>query len=475
MSGGRPSRVLVMVWDGMRPDMVSPELTPRLAALASAGVVFDAHHAVLPTVTRVNAATLATGAPTAVHGLPSNVFLAPKVDPRAPISIGEGDNVAQLRAAYGVFAATTISDVVRTNGGRTVIVSSGTRGSAWMLHPRRAEAGELILHPTLSTEDELRPVVDALGPMPDADVPDTARNRWLARAIAEVVLPRDRPELLYFWHDDPDKSQHGYGFGHPLSLRAIREADEHLGIVLDGLEAAGLREETLVVVASDHGYVQVTNRLDLTPLLGALGSETGVVVAPNGCSVLLHLERPDDRMVARVAAEARGLPGVEAIFSGVRGGAAADGTFPLAEIGMDGPLAPDLLLTLGWSDDPNEHGHRGVSYEIGSSNRASHGGGSSWEIRNTLIVQGPGAGAGRRVANPSGIGDLAPTLLTALGLPIPGTCAGRVLHEAFEMGMAGGASGTEPAVESWTERTDAGALAWSRFGGRRYLDSVRRA
>ena len=104
--------------------------------------------------------------------------------------------MAQLRAAYGVFAAPTIADVIRANGGRTAIVSSGTRGCAQMLHPRRREVGDLILHPTLSTDDELRPFVERLGPLPEAGVPDTARNRWLARAAAEIVLPEQRPDLL---------------------------------------------------------------------------------------------------------------------------------------------------------------------------------------------------------------------------------------------------------------------------------------
>ena len=474
-ASGRPSRVLVMVWDGMRPDLISPELTPRLAALGASGVVFDDHHAVLPTVTRVNAANLATGAPTATHGLPANTFFAPLVDASAPLSIGEGNNVAQLRAVYGVFQATTISDVIRANGGRTAIVSSGTRGSAQMLHPRRAEVGDLILHPTLSSDEELRPAVELLGPLPPAEVPDTARNRWLARAIAEVVLPTYRPELLYFWHDDPDKSQHKFGFGHPLSLRAIREADEHLGIVLDGLDAAGLREETLVVVASDHGYVQIRDRLDLSPLRAALGDETGLVVAPNGCAVLLYLDRHDDRSVARVVVEARKVAGVEVIFSGVRGGAVADGTFALGEIGMDGPLAPDLLLTLVWSDDHGEHGHRGVGYELGG-NQGNHGGGSSWEIHNTLIAHGPGVSSGGRVGSPTGVGDLAPTILTALGLPIPTSMTGRVLREALarsDTTHGTGDSGALPAAQRWTQTTDAGSLRWSSFGGRRYLDSAR--
>lgn len=463
----RPSRVLVMIWDGMRPDLVSRELTPNLAALRARGCVFEANHAVVPTVTRINAATMATGAPPSVHGLPGNVFFAPAVDAVTPLSIGEGDNVAQLRAAYGVFAAPTIADVIRANGGRTAIVSSGTRGSAQMLHPRRTEVGDLILHPTLSTNDELRPLVERLGPMPEADVPDTARNRWLARAAAEIVLPEQRPDLLIFWHDDPDKSQHKHGFGHPLSLQAIGDADTHLGLLLDGLESAGLREETLIVVASDHGYVSINGRLDVGPALAALAGDSRVVVARNGCAVLLYLERSDARHLARLAAEVRALPGVDVLFSGVRGATVVDGTLPLALLQLDGPLAPDLLVTLAWGDGANDHGYRGVSYELGS-NRASHGGASAWEIRNTLILQGPGIDGGTRSSLPSGNGDLAPTVLSALGLPVPDSMTGRVLREA----MIG--SGAEAGARVWEESSDAGTLRWSEVGGTRYLSAVSR-
>ena len=473
MSAQRPARLLVMAWDGMRPDLISPDLTPNLAALAAGGVTFDAHHAVVPTITRVNAATLATGAPAATHGLPANVFYAPAVDPAAPISIGEGDNVAQLRAAHGVFAAPTISDVVRAIGGRTVILSSGTRGCAQMLYPGRQEAGDPMLHPTLSTPEELGPFVERLGPLPEADVPDSGRNRWLARAAAEIVLPELRPDVLLFWHDDPDKSQHLHGFGHPLSLRAIREADEHLGMVLASLEAAGLREETLVVVASDHGYVGIREQVDFRPALAKIAAQEDVVVAPNGCSVLLHLKRQDDRLLARVADAFRATPGVGVVFSGARGMAPAEGTFPLASIEIDGPLAPDLLVTLAWSDDRNEHGHQGVSGAYGTSNRASHGGASSWEIRSSLIVQGRGIGERVRSALPSGIGDLAPTVLTALGLSVPDSMTGRVLSEAFAP-SAGAAVPDQGAVEHWTETTDAGTLRWSAYGGRHYLNEARR-
>ena len=49
--------VVVVVWDGMRPDLISPALTPILARLADDGVRFRDSHAVFPTVTRINSAS----------------------------------------------------------------------------------------------------------------------------------------------------------------------------------------------------------------------------------------------------------------------------------------------------------------------------------------------------------------------------------------------------------------------------------
>ena len=154
-----------------------------------------------------------------------------------------------------------------------------------------------------------------------------------------------------------------------------------------------------------------------------------MVVAPNGCAVLLYLERPDDRHLRGWPRSCGPLPGVEVMFSGVRGASVVDGTLPLSLLQIDGPLAPDLLVTLAWSDDANEHGYRGVSYELGS-NQASHGGASAWEIRNTLILQGPGIASGLALGAAIRHLDLAPTVLSLLGLPVPASMTGRVLGEA---------------------------------------------
>lgn len=472
------SRVIMVVWDGMRPDLATPDLTPNLLRLADQGAWFDASHAQCPTVTRVNAATIATGALPETHGLPANLVYAPLVDPHAPISFGEGESFAQLRRAYDVFRTQTIADVVGTNGGRVAVVSNGTRGSALMCHPNVRERGDLLLHPTLSAPGELGPFVERLGPLPDASIPDSARHRWFARAVTDIVLPELRPELLVFWQSDPDKSQHRFGLGHPQAARSIRDADANLGLILEALDRVGLRRETAIVVVSDHGYTTVSGQVDLAAELVRAGLKASldsrdVVVAANGTATLLYLPSDEGELAERVGHFLHGWEGTEVILSGGRGRRVLDGTFSLETIGVGGPLAPDLLVGLRWSDAVNEHGHAGSSAENGRTNLAGHGGLSSWDIRNTLVMAGPGLRQGLRSALPVGNWDIAPTLLCLLGLPIPPTVQGRVLAEALS-----GAGGEQPRmhaeVESHEHRGVRTELRWSSFAGRRYLDSGRR-
>src|SRR5262245_60343399 len=73
--------VIVFVVDGLRPDAIGPADTPTLCRLRADGVEFTNAHAAIPTVTRVNAATLATGSHPGTHGIVGNQMYVPSVDP----------------------------------------------------------------------------------------------------------------------------------------------------------------------------------------------------------------------------------------------------------------------------------------------------------------------------------------------------------------------------------------------------------
>src|ERR1700752_3320456 len=66
----KPERhVVIVVWDGMRPDFVNEQNTPALWKLARVGVTFRYHHAVYPSATMVNGTALVTGVYPSKNGI----------------------------------------------------------------------------------------------------------------------------------------------------------------------------------------------------------------------------------------------------------------------------------------------------------------------------------------------------------------------------------------------------------------------
>jgi predicted AlkP superfamily pyrophosphatase or phosphodiesterase len=76
-AGSTARRFIIFVWDGLRADDVTPDNMPNYFALARSGVVFADHHAVYPTFTMMNSASIATGMYSGVHGFYGNVVYAP--------------------------------------------------------------------------------------------------------------------------------------------------------------------------------------------------------------------------------------------------------------------------------------------------------------------------------------------------------------------------------------------------------------
>jgi predicted AlkP superfamily pyrophosphatase or phosphodiesterase len=58
---GVAEHVVVVVWDGMRPDFITPQYTPTLYELAQKGSFFLHHHSAFISSTEVNGTALATG------------------------------------------------------------------------------------------------------------------------------------------------------------------------------------------------------------------------------------------------------------------------------------------------------------------------------------------------------------------------------------------------------------------------------
>jgi arylsulfatase A-like enzyme len=75
--GLAPTRTVIMVWDGLRPDSVNATDTPNLYALKKSGVNFSDNHATYPTFTMMNGSSFATGSFPKTSGFYGNTFWTP--------------------------------------------------------------------------------------------------------------------------------------------------------------------------------------------------------------------------------------------------------------------------------------------------------------------------------------------------------------------------------------------------------------
>src|ERR1700757_1895580 len=87
--------VVVVVWDGMRPDFVTEQNTPTLWKLAREGITFRKHHAVYPSATMVNGTAMVTGVYPGKSGVIANHVYRPDIDPHHAVDVELSSVVAK--------------------------------------------------------------------------------------------------------------------------------------------------------------------------------------------------------------------------------------------------------------------------------------------------------------------------------------------------------------------------------------------
>src|SRR6266481_3200071 len=140
--------LVVVVWDGMRPDFVSEETTPTLWKLAREGVTFRNHHPVYPSATMVNGTAMVTGVYPGKSGIIANYVYRLDIDPHdaiaveSPAVVKKGDQL--FNGKY--ISVPTIAELVQRAGGRTAIASAKTVGLLLDRHAGVAWASQPMSH-----------------------------------------------------------------------------------------------------------------------------------------------------------------------------------------------------------------------------------------------------------------------------------------------------------------------------------------
>jgi predicted AlkP superfamily pyrophosphatase or phosphodiesterase len=437
-SGGH---VVVVVWDGMRPDFVSEETTPTLWKLAREGVTFRNHHAVYPSATMVNGTALVTGVYPGKNGVIANYEYRPEIDRSRSINIESQAAVSRGDEVSGgkFISVPTIAELIQRAGGQTVIAAAKTVG---LLLDRHAGIGTakncvtLFAGQTLP-RDVLIPIVAALGPFPSAHL---QRDAWTTKAVTDLLWKDGLPALSVLWLGEPDLTEHESAPGAPPALAAIKSSDENLAAVLSALDRRAARETADLFVVSDHGFSTIKRSIDLRKSLRDAGfvaktefedeSKPGdIMLVGNGGSVLFYVIGHDATVTRRLVEFLQQSDFAGVIFAKQ----SLPGTFHLDDAKIDNPQAPDVVMAFRWNDSKNQFGTPGMidadwQRKAGEGTHATL---SRFDMHNTLIAAGPDFRRGQTDDLPTGNVDVAPTILHILGIKAPQEMDGRVLSEAM--------------------------------------------
>ncbi|MDB5811191.1 MAG: putative pyrophosphatase or phosphodiesterase, AlkP superfamily [Betaproteobacteria bacterium] len=496
---------LVFVIDGLRPDSITEANTPTLYRLRREGVAFENTHSVFPTVTRVNSTSLATGMYPARHGIMGNSIYVPAVDPKRAFTNDDFQPLLKLEEATGgrMVTVTGIAEILAQSGRSMVAVSSGSTGSAILLAPKAPRGTGTVINGDFFPGTQVAwpkavsdTVLQRFGAAPKKGGATTAYSSsvdWSMQVLRDYVLPELKPAVVFTWMTEPDHIQHGLGAGAPESVEAIRNDDRQLGLVLQKLEALGLRDKTNIIVVSDHGFAQTVFNVNVSRalidagLISAAGSDE-VVIASSGQAVALHVKNSDPARINSVVEFLQRQPWCGVVFTKAKKGGAAHegtaaGTFALEYAHLGGhERSPDIVFTFPWSSAPNRHGTRGTEHaQVSGDGKtgtyegtgASHGGIGPWTVRNTMLAWGPGFKRGTVIRTPTSNVDVTPTLLHLLGLTSATSAMdGRVMLEALAAGPDEEQVATE--IRSWRVRNGAysAILQTSETGGKRYIDKA---
>lgn len=431
-------RVLVLVVDGLRPDYVTADVMPRLDALARRGVRGLAHHAVYPTVTRVNSSSIFTGAYPEGHGIMGNSVYVPEVDPERALNTQQLSVLRAVRDAFGgeLLTTTPLAEVLESRGVVFFGVSSGSAGTGFLMNPTGAGAG--LVHNEYALPDTLDAVVaEVLGPLPELDATDpyVPLVSRAVDAVLEIGLDRTDARVLAVWLTEPDHTAHVLGIGAPGTVEVLRAVDAEIGRLLDGLRERGLLGATDILVTSDHGFSTRTGSASLVRLL----VDSGLKASPTSADVVvagdaIHVNEGGPVRVRRIVERLQQTEWIGAVFT--RGEPESDlgwvdGTLSLSSVRWDHARSGDILATGNWTEGVNEYGFEG---EVTLPGVAGHGSLSRTDLKTTFIAAGPSFKEGVVSEVPTGNVDLAATVLALLGEePAPGM-AGRVLTEVMRGG-----------------------------------------
>ena len=383
-----------------KPDADRLLSLPALSALAGQGVFCENVETVYPTITYPIHASLITGCYPETHGIAHNQPFQPDTEPEMRAwywAIGDikvktlhqaakekGMDVASILwpvTGKNPYTRRNFPEVLPLPGENAVVKMLRYASPAWVLHM------EALYGKTRKSIKQ-----------PDLD-------DYAALLCERLYASRRPPDVLTVHFVDCDSMRHWYGTDSPEAHAAMERLDRRVGRIVGAVEKAGLLDDTLFCVVSDHGQQDAPKGVlldaELKAACGARAQSLGMGAFVFG----------DDLEAARRTLETnREKWGIGRIYS--------EDDLRAIHAPKDVRLAVDALPGHCFIDKPEEtHGEHGFSLDAP-------------QARTLLWLKGPGVKQGLRLDSAKLV-DIAPTLAKALKLELP-QAEGKALREVFE-------------------------------------------
>jgi predicted AlkP superfamily pyrophosphatase or phosphodiesterase len=253
--------VIIISVDGMMPETyLNPDAhglkVPVLREIVRRGAYSEGARSVFPTVTYPAHTSMITGCNPGTHGIVTNHPFDP---------------LGQSRGAWRWYTedirVLTLWDAARAKGLTTAItfwpVSLGARATTdvpefWRQEPGTPEDTKLNF--LISTPGLLDAVAKRFPDFRAKFTPPDAKDEALTD-IAVQVIETSQPNLLLLHIYDVDHWQHQDGPLAGRALAALENADQQIARVIAAAKKAGIWNQTILMVVSDHGFAPASQRV----------------------------------------------------------------------------------------------------------------------------------------------------------------------------------------------------------------------
>ncbi|TAJ70216.1 MAG: phosphodiesterase [Phenylobacterium sp.] len=212
-AAAKAAHVIVIGVDGLSPDGVMKADTPVLHDMMARGSWSLHARGVLPTTSGANWASVINGAGPEQHGVTSNDW-----------QVGEFNFPTSVAGSGGFFPSIF-----------QVLTDQKPEWNVGSIYHWEG-FGNLYDHRFV-----------------DYDVHGTDEDETAALAVAYIKAKR--PEFLFVHFDNVDHAGHADGHGTAHYYEAVAKADELIGRIRQATVDAGIADQTVILVTSDHGGV----------------------------------------------------------------------------------------------------------------------------------------------------------------------------------------------------------------------------